>query len=90
MEQQLDESRIIFRLFRLTLRIDGMEFGIFLRIHLLDFQEGVKHADDEDRSTAPKAPDHGRRNLSLRGDVGDANPSEEDREKIPNEAPSVA
>ncbi len=41
MEQQSDESRIVLLLLSLTLWIDGMELGIFLRIHLLDIQESV-------------------------------------------------
>ena len=67
-----------------------MELSIFLRIHLLDLHEGVQDTDDKDGGAAVETPDHGRRNLALRGDVCDPDPSEENREEIANKASGIA
>ena len=70
--------------------LNPMEFSIFLRIHLLDFQEGVHDAGNQDGGPAVEAPDHRLGDLSLRSGVGYSDPGEEDREKVADETSGVA
>ena len=89
-EEELEKAFLLGGRFIADLIGNPMELSIFLRIHLLDLHEGVQDTDDKDGGAAVETPDHGRRNLALRGDVRDPDPSEENREEIANKASGIA
>ena len=67
-----------------------MELRILLRVHLLDIEASVENAEDKDSGAAVEAPDNGIRHHAFRCGVGNANPSEENREEITEEAACIA
>ena len=67
-----------------------MELGIFLRRHLLHLECGEENAEDKDGCTDVECILHCVRNLSLRSDIRDAEPCEDEREEVTHEASGVA
>ena len=74
--QQRDPVGTLF-----LLLFDGIIFGIFLRIPLLDFHRGVEHTEDEDGGTAIERPDDGIGHDALRSHVLQADPGEDKGEE---------
>lgn len=86
LEQKLHKTGVLF----FDIFLDAMELGIFLRIEFLDFKECKEHAEDKYRGTAIEAPFDRIWDNSLGGCIGNANPREENREKITNKTSGIA
>ena len=67
-----------------------MKDGVFCRRHLLDFQEGIEHAEDQNGGPDIEGRDHRSGHNALRGFIGYAYPGEGDGKKIAHEAAGVA
>ena len=67
-----------------------MEFGIFLRRHLLHLECSEEDAEDEDGCTDVECIFHSVRNLSFRSRISYSEPCEDEWEKISHEASCVA
>ena len=67
-----------------------MEGGILCRRHLLDFQEGIQHAENQDGRAHIEGGDHRRGDDAFRRFIRDTDPGEGNRQEVTHKAAPVA